>query len=144
MKRKSLIILTVLSVIAILSPITIALAAEQREKSNLIMSAGTTLTGAGRNYNYKNHKISLYPTYLEYAYYNTYNRVDITIAKKGLLGYSDKKTVTAKIYSINKTYTYEMGAQGKGTFRYRFYTGTNYQPWSGYIKADPVYMYSYE
>lgn len=140
--KKISIILTV-GMLTLLS-ISCVQAAEEKYKSTINMQGGTTLTGSGRDFKYEKHKIAIKPTELGFAYYNTYNRVDITLQRKGLFGYGDKKTVTAKLSEVGKTYSYEMGSHSKGKFRYVFFTNTNHQPWAGVIKADPVYMYSYE
>lgn len=144
MKRKFIAVFSILAII--FSSCAIVNAAEQREKSSLYMNGGETVTGKARDYNYKYHKIELYPVRLGYleGEIGMYNKLYVRLEKKGLLFYSNKgETTITGINTLNKKYGYNFGNQGSGKVRYVFNTGSK-TDWWGLIEADPVYMYSYE
>lgn len=140
-------ILTSIIVVIAITIVSVVFAAEQRYTSYVDMPGGSNLVGSSRKYSYKNHKISLMPTRLDFSKYDDkggYVQVDIGLDKKGLIFWDDNvASGTIVLREKNKTYTLKMGARGSGTFRYTFYTG-NANTWYGGFRADPVYMYSYE
>ncbi len=144
--RRKIEFITLLMIISLV-PIVKASAAEQRYSSTIEIQTASTLTGSTRNYSYKNHKISIYPTMLDFNRYDTSGKpvvlVDVTLQKKGLLSYSNSANGIVSMYNTNTTYTLYLGNHGSGKYRYYFYTGTLSNAY-GAFNADPVYMYSYE
>lgn len=142
-KRILAIFIIVLSIVLV----EVVVAVEQRYTSYVDMPGGSSLEGSARSYSYKNHKISLVPTRLDFSKYDDkggYVQVDIGLDKKGIIFWSKGvASGTVVLRNKNQQYNLDMGNQGKGTFRYTFYTG-NANTWYGGFRADPVYMYSYE
>lgn len=146
MKKKGFLIATIMICVTLFG-LGVAYAAEVRYTSYLDMPAGITWTGAERNYDYANQKISFYPTSLtSFQNDNTGNPVtycDILLEKKGWIFWSDASSGTMAMRETGRTYSMEMGNNGSGKFRYTFSTGTAQLP-LGAFYADPVYMYGYQ
>lgn len=147
MKNKKRLALLVLLMGIVAIPFAKVSAAEQRYSSTIDIQPASSLTGSTRDYAYSKHKISIYPTSLDFARYddsgNPVVLVDITLQKKNLIGYSNKASGMLSMYNTNTTYTLYLGNQGSGKYRYYFYTGTPVNAYGGFY-ANPVYMYSYE
>lgn len=142
--KKGVCVLVLLTISLIFS--TNVSAASQSFKSYVDMPGGSTLTGKSRSYSYKNHKIVLIPTRLDFSKYDAnggFVQVDIGLDKKGLIFWDTVASGTVILRNLNSSYNLIFGNKGSGTFRYTFYTG-NAGTWYGGFRADPVYMYSYE
>lgn len=126
----------------------VSAASPQVFPSSLHISSGSTHVGKERDYDYKNHKISLYPTRIwDSDMTDDYRRdasIRIGLNKKGVLFWGDaEKYITLSIPTVGQTETAYFGNMGSGTFKYSFNTGTGFNP-TGDFDFDPVYMYSYE
>lgn len=106
--------------------------------SSIYMAGNSTLTGSSRQYNQRNHKITLYPTLL-----NGNTKMYISLSKDGWFGSTSVSSTDAYMTQTNVTYAYEMGNHDTGKYHYYFSTfgGGHY---GGEFRANPVNMISYD
>lgn len=118
-KKKSLILLSVLGLLLI--P-TVAFAVSQTFTSTLLISPGSTVNGAVRNYSYINNKINLS---IDAVVDNSApKKIVVMIANKGLFGYSNIVRVI-KPMTLYTCLNIDMGQVGNGNLAYRFGAESN-------------------
>lgn len=130
--------------LAIIIPISV-FAAEEKYTTYIKMGHGTSLTGAYRNYEYKNHKIEFHPTKIEPGSLGAFSRLNIILRRKNFIGSTVVGNKNAD-FNVNdfSTKIVQMGTSKAGSdHRYEFFSGDEPRRSWGATWADPVYTYSY-
>ncbi len=141
-RLKVSIVLTILLAISMIATVSLVYAESTTYSSYINCGDNSSVTGSERQYNQRNHKITLYPTELNYGDGGSI-RMHIDLCKKGWFGTSSTvTTIDANIDSTYRTYSYGMGNHDTGKYYYYFSTfGSGYH---GQIIANPVNMICYD
>lgn len=144
MKKFSVVLLIILVLGTVVSmPLANVFAAygEQKHTDYVDITSGGTVTRGPVNQSYSNHKIEYGPTTVNPDHYSNFVKIQVTLKKKGLIGYSNKGYAITDIYQPYILYSSEIAKNvGSGTFKYEYTTKLN-----GYNTGSLVsltYLYS--
>lgn len=139
--KKKIMIVALLGVI-LTSGILTVYAASQKFTTSLSIDSNSTLSGEKREHKYDKQKITFKWTEIG-KISNVDPYLNVTLMKKGLIFYDDIafNKLVVKPNTVESALHY--GSTGSGKYYFKFNTQNGGTP-TGYFKANPVYIESFE